>query len=639
MESAPPPTPLGNHNQSTPSKKTDIKDLKGLTKDNYQLAINYYSKDNPFKKIIIGSTVGAIGSYSASTIALSMSGAYLYGGLLFYDNSILFAGYSLLIGNIAFYLAIPAILGGIGYAIFRYKKTNDLKNFMNKLSDKNDESTKEEREIFSILNKECKDYFKNFILTSFTIKLRDIIENDTKKILIKIKDSIKDENSNIILNEMKKEINEINSINIILIGNTGVGKSALINEFLQLKNNKAKEGVTSEPQIIEGGWPKKYPVEEKDTDLLGINLYDTEGIEKKGKNNFDEHLSKIVKYINSPDSIIKNKINAIWYCINSNKLDGDEYYINKILDLFSERKIPIIFIFTKATQSREDDIEIVEKGLKNFDYFKKNPDKFYFIPVIAKDYISKRTGKLIDGKFGLDKLFETTKNLAKDTIMAPIMKKISDEFNKNSMEIINNLSKRLQKQYEDIISKHDKIETFKQKFYDIFETIFGEFDASINDVKETEKDDFILLDISIKDIILSKIDSWILILESIKNSDLVTAIKNYNNHYLLNKVELNIKEKYEEKIKRNNELPLDEQYKKNYDEFKKDINDYLITQMNNSKDIYGLYTLFDIARDTMLEVIFKYLEIDLNQKKEKVTIELSGIIAKKIEEFQNKFSK
>ena len=438
---------------------------------------------------------------------------------------------------------------------------------------------------------------------------------------------------------MKKEINEINSINIILIGNTGVGKSALINKFLQLKNNKAKEGVTSEPQIIEGGWPKKYPVEEKDTDLLGINLYDTEGIEKKGKNNFDEHLSKIVKYINSPDSIIKNKINAIWYCINSNKLDGDEYYINKILDLFSERKIPIIFIFTKATQSREDDIEIVEKGLKNFDYFKKNPDKFYFIPVIAKDYISKRTGKLIDGKFGLDKLFETTKNLAKDTIMAPIMKKISDEFNKNSMEIINNLSKRLQKQYEDIISKHDKFETFKQKFYDIFETIFGEFDASINDVKETEKDDFILLDISIKDIILSKIDSWILILESIKNSDLVTAIKNYDNHYLLNKVELNIKEKYEEKIKRNNELPLDQQYKKNYDEFKKDINDYLITQMNNSKDIYGLYTLFDIARDTMLEVIFKYLEIDLNQKKEKVTIELSAVIAKKIEEFQNKFSK
>jgi hypothetical protein len=60
MESAPPPTPLGNHNESTLSKQTDIKDLKGLTKDNYQLAINYYSKDNPFKKIIIRSTVGAL---------------------------------------------------------------------------------------------------------------------------------------------------------------------------------------------------------------------------------------------------------------------------------------------------------------------------------------------------------------------------------------------------------------------------------------------------------------------------------------------------------------------------------------------------------------------------------------------------
>ena len=185
--------------------------------------------------------------------------------------------------------------------------------------------------------------------------------------------------------------------NIIIIGNTGVGKSTLINGFLKLKNNLAPEGNTATPQKIDN-WPKKYPVSENDSDVNGINLYDTEGIEKTGKNEFKKHLDTIIDFIHSPETNLKDKINAIWYCINNNRLDGDEEYIKQIFEKFSALKIPIIFIFTKAYSSREDDIYMIKEGLQNFEYFKVHPDEFHFVEVITKDLVSKKTGKVIEQK-------------------------------------------------------------------------------------------------------------------------------------------------------------------------------------------------------------------------------------------------
>ena len=159
-------------------------------------------------------------------------------------------------------------------------------------------------------------------------------------------------------------------------------------------------------------------------------------------------------------------MNAIWYCINSNRLDGEENYINKILELFVESKIPIIFIFTKAFESREEDIEVIYEGLKNFNYFKKNPNELKFVEIIAKDRYN-RKGVLVEKKKGLNTLLEETRKISNRTIMVPIIKSISDIFNKSSLELLKNLSNELQEQYESIIVKHDKFKTFNMKFYNI----------------------------------------------------------------------------------------------------------------------------------------------------------------------------
>ena len=84
--------------------------------------------------------------------------------------------------------------------------------------------------------------------------------------------------------------------------------------------------------------------------IIKVNLYDTEGIEKTGENGFKNHLDKIVDFIHSPKLNLKDKINAIWYCINNNRLDGDEQYIQEIFKLFSGLKIPS-FTSIRLTES------------------------------------------------------------------------------------------------------------------------------------------------------------------------------------------------------------------------------------------------------------------------------------------------
>ena len=53
--------------------KIDLGKWKDINEINNKLATDYYDKDNPFKKVIIGSSVGIVGSYSTAIIALNKS--------------------------------------------------------------------------------------------------------------------------------------------------------------------------------------------------------------------------------------------------------------------------------------------------------------------------------------------------------------------------------------------------------------------------------------------------------------------------------------------------------------------------------------------------------------------------------------
>ena len=599
--------------------KLILEEVEKNKDDDYSLAKDYYSNDNPFTKVMLGAGAGVIGGYSAAIVALGISEAFIAGGILFYDTPFLVAGGASLFGMASIVVTIPAVIGTIAYGIYKFTKTQQLKEFMNKLSDQNNNTMNEERKIFSLLLEETKNFFQLRLKEYFMSKAKDIILENTQDIIDKINKSRKEKKEINLQNdvqELRYQITGMINENILILGSTGVGKSTLINEFLNLKDNKAPEGKTAVPQKI-NEWPKKYPVNPGDTEIKGINIYDTEGIEKtdEGNNDLNTHLNRIATFISNPDTKLNEKMNIIWYCISGNKLDGDEKYINKILNMYNSKvKIPIIFVYTKAYASKEDEIDAIHNGLKEFQYFKNNEDELNFIEVIAKDMVSKKSGKVIEEKKGLKELMDLSISLSEKSILSPIYQQISGFYNKRGNNKIKLLSSKLQEQYTDIVVKHDKFKTLKDKFYDIFECMYGEY---INDNER------------IKLYIKDRLEEPFRILEKIKDNELKKISKDFDKKYLISKTLNDITNLYNEK-KTN---------KKKFEDFKKDIEDFLITQINNSKDIYGLFFLFDMFRDSMLEIILNDLKNNLTEIKIEATKKLQHEIDTKIKEFKCLFVK
>jgi GTP-binding protein EngB required for normal cell division len=231
------------------------------------------------------------------------------------------------------------LLGGLGIkSIYEKRKYNKIKEYMEKMENNENNSMKEEREIYFHIIYELINYYITENELSELKKNKDII-------------NISDNYVNILNKEIKQKLNEIpneiNNFNVLLLGNTGVGKSTLINKFLKLEKNLCKIGSSARPERIDE-W-KRYPLNDNDNNskYKGIYLYDSSGIES---GNIDQHLEIVNNFIEKNKSETEKQIHCIWFCIHKPKFDEfEEKYINNLLEIYdSKEKIPIIFIFTKA---------------------------------------------------------------------------------------------------------------------------------------------------------------------------------------------------------------------------------------------------------------------------------------------------
>ena len=343
-------------------------------KENYNEQINY-SNENPFT------------TYSIVGFGLTLGGGITLTPLIFGSTFALSALSisGLIISGIGIVVFIPSL---IGLGIYKlYKKRNDEdKKYFNSL--KNDESMKEEREIYldiiNYLKEESINYFEKDYQTQYnnelSKKINDFIENFINK---------KKKNFDKLIDENKIQVQNNYKLNIMLLGNSGVGKSTLVNEILGLENNKAEEQTNNERMLIDG-WTKKYPVNEKDTKIKNINLWDTEGIEysQEQKNDQENHINKVINHINNHKSIPGQQINCIWFCIHGQTFQPSEMkYIEKLLDVYNEKyKIPVIFIFiyTQSYEIEYNNVEALKKKLENMEFYKNNKNQFHFIDIIAK---------------------------------------------------------------------------------------------------------------------------------------------------------------------------------------------------------------------------------------------------------------
>ena len=374
--------------------------------------------------------------------------------------------YSYYLLNIPLLFGVGLFTGGLGFfaeAAINFTVSFVLAKFIHKYMDN------EEKDQFILNNILIIDNIQN--------KLFDFVKEQLdKKILkeniityndIKFKAKIEKIKNKLICSKYMEKLQNLisNNFNILLVGNTNVGKSTLINEFLKLdENKKAKES--------DGG-----PTDTIDfTFYTGINnakqytLFDTNGITNKGEDSIEKKIENTIKCIekrikeHDPNKLI----HCIWYCFQgSNIQPSDSDFIERLLNVYKSYSIPIIFVHTQTILKKQS--KTCKKGLEKYllNICKEDSTK-------VKEYLDNYIDVLARGDedegieaFGLDKLEELSKKeieikgfkssyyeFIKNDILPILINGIFNLiFNENNLKkLTENVSKDISKYFEIIIN-------------------------------------------------------------------------------------------------------------------------------------------------------------------------------------------
>ncbi len=174
------------------------------------------------------------------------------------------------------------------------------------------------------------------------------------------------------INAVHERIRNLNTLNVVIVGKTGVGKSTLVNSVF--RENLAETGI---------GKPVTQHMRKISKKGMPISIYDTKGFEL-GKNAQDEVKEELKNLI--ADGVkshdVNQAIHCIWYCINaaSNRIEQEE--INWIKLLTQENRVyqvPIIIVLTQSFSKKH--AREMKKAIED-----ENLDVVNVIPVLAMDY-------------------------------------------------------------------------------------------------------------------------------------------------------------------------------------------------------------------------------------------------------------
>ena len=188
--------------------------------------------------------------------------------------------------------------------------------------------------------KEIEEFFKGIEV----YPIEEIKENENNKI------------NNVVENTAKEKImpnNDELTLNLLILGQTGVGKSSLINalvgEYIEIFFNK------------DGIFPHQHEIDGKK-----VVIYDSWGLEVGKDEKWEKIINNALKE-KGVDKDIKDWFHSITYCIQAGGLKIQDFDI-KMIKQFADEKYNIIIALTKSDQigkaKREEFIEIIKKEVK-----------------------------------------------------------------------------------------------------------------------------------------------------------------------------------------------------------------------------------------------------------------------------------
>ncbi|WP_308653195.1 GTPase [uncultured Anaerococcus sp.] len=203
------------------------------------------------------------------------------------------------------------------------------------------------------------------------------------------------------IDAINEKIQNLSTLNIIVAGKTGVGKSTLINAVF--KDELAETGM---------GRPVTNHMRKITKKDIPLAIYDTRGFEL-GKDVQEDVKKEVFDTINKglATKDINKAIHCIWYCINtaSNRIEPEE--IEWLRELSRENhvtQVPIIVVLTQSI-SRKNAEKMRQMILD------ENLNIIQVIPVLAKDFEIEDVG--IVKSFGLEKLIEVMGEALPDELL------------------------------------------------------------------------------------------------------------------------------------------------------------------------------------------------------------------------------
>lgn len=307
--------------------------------------------------------------------------------------------------------------------------------------------------------KECEEEFtklkdiycaKDINSLNITDELEDLFYNLYKE------EKIKD----ILLKEILEKINlfefnqQINYYNIQIIGNSGVGKSTLINTLLREKVAKTSIGSVGTLETKEYT-SKKYPF---------LKFIDTRGTELDSANNIYKVKENTLDYIEEKlsEKDPNKTIHCLFYCITGNRFEGIVKEV--LLDLRKKYKngnLPIIIVYTQNNdtllfQKMKSYINEALKENTNTEISDKEED------INLVDVLAEKKENIINGErvrptkpFGLDKLLYFLKLKAKRAFIIATLNMIKKYCLDNAILLLESVFKELLKNINNFISKEN----------------------------------------------------------------------------------------------------------------------------------------------------------------------------------------